>query len=102
MLLPKPIVKQPDEKFPITVNFAPELDKDSDTISSIVTKVTNLATSADSSTEIKDGAPSATTKKATQGVKGGGAGERHRIEFEITTTLGKKFEAEVDLHVVEV
>lgn len=94
------VIKQPDEQFAISADFAAEL-VDSDSISSVVTKVTNVATGVDSSSTIKDGAPTIAGTIVTQKVKAGSDQETHRVEFEIATALARVYEAEIDLFIQE-
>lgn len=98
------VPKQPDEKFPVTADFAADMSLDGDSLTGVVTKVTRKQPQpeVDSSAAIKDGAPTISGTKVTQKVKLGADGETHRIEFEVTTTLGKILEAEIDLYVKEV
>lgn len=93
--------KQPAEVFPITVDFVNELSVGETIVTPVVTSK-NSDTLVDTTTAICQGAPVATGSRVAQTIKAGASGERHLIQFRITTSASNIFEAEVQLAVDEV
>jgi hypothetical protein len=91
-------LKQPSEKFTITVNFASVLTDE--TISSYIITCTDLSDDSDSSSVIID-SDSNTTNTVSIKVKAGLDGENHKITVKITTSDSNIFEEDILMKVRE-
>lgn len=93
--------KQPNEEFPVSIDFGGELAL-GEFISSAAVTVRNAATGADSGAAIKEGPESIAGPVVTQGIRGGANGERHILTMLATTSLGNKWEDEISITITEV
>lgn len=100
MILGEITDKQPDETFPITVEFDTELAS-GETIASAVVTATNMDTGETSTATVLSGSVIVSSPDVTQKVTAGAAGSWHRIEFTATTTNGNVYQHEVDVRVSE-
>lgn len=87
------ITKKPFAKFPVYINFAPDLDSGEAVVAYTVLCV-NTATQQDSKANIVH-ADSLTSPKVYIVLKGGGIGETHRLTIKATTDYDNVFEKEV-------
>jgi hypothetical protein len=95
------IRKQPPETFLVGIDFKNYLGVDETIVTPTVT-AKNLATGANSSGDVLGDVPVVTGNQVTQRIVGGADGERHRIQFRVTTSAANVYEGELDVSVVEV
>ena len=94
------VTKEPAEVFPVTVDFKNELAV-GETIASADVTSKNELTGTDTTATIVTGAVAINGSQVAQRVQAGASGERHVLQFRITTSASNVYEAEVGLVVQE-
>lgn len=92
--------KQPNEIFPINMDFANDLST-GESLSAPTVTSRNEQTGADTSATLLQGAALISGTKVAQTIKAGATGERHIVTFRVTTSASNTFEAEVKVTVEE-
>lgn len=91
--------KKPYDIFAIGVNFATDLDQSESVVAYTVACV-NIATGADSKADIVE-SDSLTSPKVLIAVKGGSAGETHKITVQAVTSFDNYFEKDIFIQIAE-
>jgi hypothetical protein len=91
------VEKQPSETFIVGVDFSKELAT-GEMISTATVTARDARTGADTTATILAGSPTISGSQVTRRVAAAGVnGDRHILEFRVTTSNGNVFEAEIDL-----
>ncbi len=93
------VVKQIYEEFPIKAGFTKWLVTGETINPGPAVTARNADTSSDTTATVCLGAPIVAGTTVIQQVKNGTAGQRHIVTFRIVTSLGNKYETEIQLTV---
>jgi hypothetical protein len=91
--------KQPSEEYYVTVDFSQVLGS-TETIASVTCTVTELTVGTDM-TATMAGTPTITGQTVKALMKAGTTGYAYDVSFRIVTSLSQKFEADLNMNVLE-
>jgi hypothetical protein len=92
--------KQPGEIFPVWVDVKRELAA-GESLTTVVVTARDAATGQDTSSVLLQGAAVIVETRAVQMLAGGNVGDRHIVQFDLTTSAVPLYKAHIEVAIVE-